>query len=72
MDEELKVSVKTEEFVKKLTEVQKAIQETKKEMEDLYRTGAKGFSDIDKIKAYEDQMAKLITKLADVSNEEKK
>lgn len=72
MDEELKVSVKTEEFVRKLTEVQKAIQETKKEMEDLYRTGAKGFSDIDKAKDYDVQMGKLRDKLKDVTKEEEK
>ena len=71
-DEELKLTVRTEEFVQKLNEVQKVIQSTKKEMNDLYDTNKKGFSDITKLREYETKMSELKNKLSDVTKEEEK
>jgi hypothetical protein len=55
-----------------MNETQKAIQETKKALDDLYKTQGKGFSDIDKAKEYEKTMQGLKKELAAVTEEEKK
>lgn len=52
-DEQLKVTVQTEEFVKKLNEVQKAIQDTKKSMDDLKKTKPFDVHDVDGLYNYQ-------------------
>lgn len=71
-DEELIITLRNEEFVRKLNDTQKVIQATKKEMDELYNANRKGFSDIDKLNAYEKKMSDLKVKFAEVTTEEKK
>lgn len=69
-DEELTISAKNEEFIRKMTECQKVIQATKKAMDDLYETGKKGFSDISKVDEYTKNMEALKKTLSTVKKEQ--
>lgn len=71
-DEELTISLRNEEFVKKLVETQRVIEATKKDMRELYEQGKKGLSDPKKIEEYDDKMKELQKTLSDVSDEQDK
>jgi hypothetical protein len=71
-DEKLKITVGTDEFIRKMNEVQKSIQDTKKAMDDLYATQGKGFKNMEQATQYENNMKALKKELTDVTDEEKK
>lgn len=71
-DEELTISLRNEEFVKKLVETQRVIEATKKDMRELYEQGKKGLSDPKKIEEYDDKMKELQKTLSDVGDEQDK
>jgi len=69
-DEELIISAKNEEFIRKLNECQRVIQATKKSMEDLYDVHKKGFSDMRSADEYTKKMEALKKTMNDVQSEQ--
>lgn len=68
-DEELKVTLKNEEFVRKLNETQKAIQETKKAMDDLYKSQSKHMG-VEELNNYIKKQNELKGELQDLAKQE--
>lgn len=70
-DEKLKITVGTDEFIRKMNEVQKVIQETNKAMDDLYKSRPNRFN-TEAVSQFNQNATALQKELADVTAEEKK
>lgn len=70
-DEELKLTIKQEEFVRKMNEVQVVIQDTKKAMDDLNKTKPFNQHNVDALYEWQKKVRELEADLEDVVNKQK-